>query len=71
MLTRVSNFTTYISYIIATLALSSRMYEKYRLEKSVNFWRLPISSILYIDLIEFSENPEEEVQLRRMLFQCC
>ena len=31
-------------------------------KKSHNFGRLPLSSILYIDLIEFSENQDKEFQ---------
>ena len=35
-------------------------------KKSRNFQRLPLSSILYIDLIRFSENRDKEFQLGSM-----
>ena len=39
------------------------------LKKSHKFRRLPLSSILYFDLVEFSENRDKEFQLGLMLFQ--
>ena len=38
---------------------------------SHKFPRLPLCSILYFDLMAFSENPDKEFQLRPMLFQTC
>ena len=40
-------------------------------QKSHKFRRLPLCSILYFDLMEFSENQDKEVQLGLMLFQSC
>ena len=40
-------------------------------KKSHKFQSLPPCSILYFDLVEFSENQDKEFQLRPMLFQTC
>ena len=51
------------------VALKSRTYEKLSQKKSHSFRRFPLFSILYIDLIEFSENQDEEFKLGPTLFQ--
>ena len=40
-------------------------------KKSLKFRKLPLCSILYFDLMEFSENRDKEFQLGPMLFQTC
>ena len=48
---------------------SSARMRKISWKKSHNSRRLSLFSILYIDLIEFSENRDKEFQLGPMLFQ--
>ena len=40
-------------------------------KKSHKFWRLPLCSILYLNLMEFSEIRDKEFQLGFILFQTC
>ena len=40
-----------------------------QVRKNLNFWSLSLTSIFYIDLIEFLRNRDKEFQLGPMLFQ--